>query len=150
MTISTQVPTRKKSNPLNLDWGLLLVVGVLVAFGLMMVYSTTFDWSYREFDSPTAIFFRQVRSLVIGLAVMVVGARVDYHVWQKFAVPALGVTVAALIAVLFFGSPAFGSQRGLLNGSYQPSEAAKLMTIVYLGVWLPSKGGEKKKQGGGD
>ncbi len=149
MTISTQVSTRKKSNPLNLDWGLLLVVGVLVAFGLMMVYSTTFDWSYREYDSPTAVFFRQVRSLMIGLVVMAVVARVDYHLWQKLAVPALGLTVAALIAVLFFGSRAFGAQRGLFNGSYQPSEAAKLMTIVYLGVWLTSKGEKIKDLGYG-
>src|SRR3990172_5202717 len=108
MTVSTTVPTRRKSNPLNLDWGLLLVVGVLVAFGLMMVYSTTFDWSYRQYDSPTAVFFRQVRSLMIGLVVMAVVARVDYHIWQKLAVPALGLTVAALIVVLFFGSRAFG------------------------------------------
>ncbi len=149
MTISTQVSTRKKSNPLNLDWGLLLVVGVLVAFGLMMVYSTTFDWSYREYDSPTAVFFRQVRSLMIGLVVMAVVARVDYHLWQKLAVPALGLTVAALIVVLFFGSRAFGAQRGLFNGSYQPSEAAKLMTIVYLGVWLTSKGEKIKDLGYG-
>lgn len=149
MTVSTTVPTRKKSNPLNLDWGLLLVVGVLVAFGLMMVYSTTFDWSYRQYDSPTAVFFRQVRSLMIGLVIMAVVARVDYHIWRKLAVPALGLTVAALIVVLFFGSRAFGAQRGLFNGSYQPSEAAKLMTIVYLGVWLTSKGEKIKDLGYG-
>ncbi len=140
MTVSTQVPTRKKSNPLNLDWGLLLVVGVLLAFGLMMVYSATFDWSYRQYDSPTTVFFRQVRSLIVGLVVMAVVARVDYHIWQKLAVPALGVVILALVVVLFFGSRAFGAQRGLFNGSYQPSEAAKLMTIIYLGVWLTSKG----------
>ena len=140
MTVSTQVPTRKKSNPLNLDWGLLLVVGVLLAFGLMMVYSATFDWSYRQYDSPTTVFFRQVRSLIVGLVVMAVVARVDYHIWQKLAVPALGVVILALVVVLFFGSRTFGAQRGLFNGSYQPSEAAKLMTIIYLGVWLTSKG----------
>jgi cell division protein FtsW len=131
--------TRKKSNPLGWDWALLLVVGVLVAFGLMMVYSTTFDWSYREFSSPTTIFFNQVRSLAVGLAVMFVLSRIDYHVWKPFAVPMLGVTVAALIVVLLFGSRAFNATRGLLNGSYQPSEAAKLIIILYLAVWLTSK-----------
>lgn len=136
---SAPAPARKKSNPLTLDWALILVVGMLVAFGLMMVYSTTFDWSYREFNSPTDIFFRQIRSLGIGLAIMFVMARVDYHVWKPLAVPLLGLTVLALIAVLFFGSRAFNAQRGLINGSYQPSEIAKLMTIVYLGVWLTSK-----------
>jgi len=136
---TTPAPARKKATPLNMDWGLLLVVGVLAAFGLMMVYSTTFDWSYRDFNSPTAVFFRQVRSLGIGLVVMFVIARIDYHVWKPLAVPLLGLTVLALIAVLFFGSRAFGAQRGLFNGSYQPSEVAKLVTIVYLAVWLTSK-----------
>ncbi len=36
-TTTPTIPARKKSNPLNLDWGLLLVVGVLLAFGLMGV-----------------------------------------------------------------------------------------------------------------
>lgn len=136
---ATSAPARKKANPLNLDWALLLVVGVLIAFGLMMVYSTTFDWSYLQFDSPTTIFFRQIRSLAIGLAVMFVVARLDYHVWRPLAVPLLGLTVLALIAVLFFGSRVFNAQRGLFNGSYQPSEVAKLVTILYLAVWLTSK-----------
>jgi len=137
-------PERKKSNPLHLDWGLLLIVGVLIAFGLMMVYSTTFDWSYREFDSPTTIFFRQVKSLGLGLVVMLALARIDYHWWKILAIPALGFTLLALIAVLVIGSQTFGAQRGLLNGSYQPSEAAKLVTIIYLGVWLTSKGDKIK------
>jgi len=45
-----------------------------------------------------------------------------------------------LIVVLIFGSQVFGAQRGLFQGSYQPSELAKLVTIVYLAVWLTSKG----------
>ena len=138
-TTPTPAATRKKANPLGLDWALLLVVGVLIAFGLMMVYSTTFDWSYREFDSPTTIFFKQVRSLAIGLVVMFLMARIDYHIWKPFAVPLLGVTILALIAVLFFGASTFGSVRGLLNGSYQPSEVAKLIIILYLAVRQSSK-----------
>src|SRR5574341_1307037 len=100
-TTTPTIPARKKSNPLNLDWGL-LVVGVLLAFGLMMVYSTTFDWSYTDFKSPTAVFFRQVRSLAIGLAVMFVLARIDYHYLRIAAVPMLAATVLALIVVLVF------------------------------------------------
>jgi len=135
----TPAQARKKSNPLTLDWALILVVGVLIAFGLMMVYSTTFDWSYRDTGSPTTILFQQVRSLAVGLVIMLVLARIDYHIWKRLAVPLLGITIAALLAVLLFGSRAFNAQRGLLNGSYQPSELAKLATIIYLGVWLTSK-----------
>src|SRR6185503_3621759 len=88
---ATAAPARKKANPLNLDWALLLIVGVLIACGLMTVYSTTFDWSYRQCDSPTTIFFRQIRSLAVGLVVMFVIARLDYHIWRPLAVPLLGI-----------------------------------------------------------
>lgn len=147
--MTTTTSTRKKANPLNIDWGLLLVVGILIAFGLMMVYSTTFDWSYREFNSPTRIFFNQVRSLLIGLVAMVVLARIDYHWLRKLAIPLIFATVLVLVIVLGFGSRAFGAQRGLFNGSYQPSEAAKLTTVLYLGVWLTSKGEKIKQMGYG-
>jgi len=134
------IPARKKSGPLNMDWGLLLIVAMLIAFGLIMVYSTTFDWSYRQFDSPTTIFFRQVTWLALGVAAMLLIARFDYHIWIKLAVPLLAFTVLALIVVLIFGTQVFGAQRGLFQGSLQPSELAKLVIIIYLGVWLTSKG----------
>lgn len=148
-TATTPPAGRKKAGPLGFDWGLLLVVGVLVAFGLMMVYSTTFDWSYRDFDSPLTVFFRQVRSLLIGLVVMALVARLDYHRWKRLAVPMLAITIVALVAVLFLGSRVFNSVRGLLGGSYQPSELAKLVMIIYLGVWLTSKGDMIKHVGYG-
>ncbi|MBI4630599.1 MAG: cell division protein FtsW [Chloroflexi bacterium] len=134
------IPARKKAGPLNMDWGLLLIVAMLIAYGLIMVYSTTFDWSYRQYDSPTTIFFRQVTWLALGVAAMLFVARLDYHIWIKLAVPLLAFTVFFLIVVLIFGTQVFGAQRGLFQGSLQPSELAKLVTVVYLAVWLTSKG----------
>ena len=142
MTISAtqpSAPARKKASPLNFDWALLLVVGVLIAFGLMMVFSTTFDWSYRAYGDEWQIFWQQVRSLGIGLVVMLVVARLDYHAWKPLAVPMLVATVGALLLVLVIGSRVFNATRGLFNGSYQPSEVAKFVLIVYLSVWLTSK-----------
>jgi len=130
------IPARKKAGPLNMDWGLLLIVAMLIAYGLIMVYSTTFDWSYRQYDSPTTIFFKQVTWLAIGVTAMLLIARFDYHIWIRLAVPLLAITVLALIFVLIFGASVFGAQRGLFQGSLQPSELAKLVTVVYLAVWL--------------
>lgn len=134
------IPARKKAGPLNMDWGLLLIVAMLIAYGLIMVYSTTFDWSYRQYDSPTTIFFKQLTWLALGVAAMLFVARLDYHIWIKLAVPLLAFTVFFLIVVLIFGTQVFGAQRGLFQGSLQPSELAKLVTVVYLAVWLTSKG----------
>jgi cell division protein FtsW len=44
-----------------------------------------------------------------------------------------------LVAVLFINEIRLGAKRSLYQGSYQPSELAKVVTIIYLSVWLYSK-----------
>ncbi len=134
-----QPAQRRKAASLNIDWGLLLVVGALICFGLMMVYSTTFDWSYRATGSASRIFLQQVRSLGIGLLAMLVVANLDYHLLRRFVVPMMVGVLGMLGVVLILGVARFGAVRTLYQGSYQPSEAAKLVTIIYLAVWPTSK-----------
>lgn len=124
---------------LPFDGMLLVIVGGLVGVGLMMVYSTTFDWSYRSFGDPSYIFFRQVQWLMLGLLVLAVTAWMPYRWWKRLAVPAMAGTLALLVLVLLFGSTTFNAQRSFFNGSVQPSELAKFATILYLAVWLDSK-----------
>ena len=42
--------------------------------------------------------------------------------------------------MLVFGSERYGAQRTLLDGSIQPSEVVKLITVLYIADWLASKG----------
>ena len=70
----------------TLDPYLVIVVGALLAMGVMMVYSATFDWSYQSFGSETYIFMRHLRNLAIGGVMMLVMAFIDYRVWRRFAV----------------------------------------------------------------
>jgi cell division protein FtsW len=51
----------------------------------------------------------------------------------------MGITIVLLIVVLFINEIRLGAKRSLYQGSYQPSELAKLVTIVYLSVWLYAK-----------
>ena len=51
----------------------------------------------------------------------------------------MGITIALLIVVLINNEVRNNAVRTLLNGSIQPSELAKLATIIYLSVWLYSK-----------
>ncbi|MBN1286862.1 MAG: cell division protein FtsW [Anaerolineae bacterium] len=131
---------RKKLVGLDVDVYLLLVVGVLVAIGLMMVFSTTFDWSYAEFGSPSVIFFRQVRSLLIGLAVMGVLTLIDYRRWRLWIVPVTIAVIGLLVFLLTLPEhEEFGGRRALFGDSVQPGELAELVMIVYLSAWLSSK-----------
>jgi cell division protein FtsW len=63
----------------------------------------------------------------------------DYRWYKKLAVPIMIFTIVALLAVLIFGETRLNATRTLSSGSIQPSELAKLATVIYLAVWLNNK-----------
>lgn len=142
MSVAENTPARPAAKKLNLsfDMPLAVTIGALLIFGLMMVYSATFDWSYREHGNPATIFMRQLQWVGIGLVCMFIAARVNYHILRPLSVALMAVTVVALVLVLVIGTTRFNAQRSFFGGSVQPSELAKFATIVYLAVWLASKG----------
>jgi cell division protein FtsW len=123
----------------RLDMYLLIVVGGLLAIGMMMVYSTTFDWSFQTWGSETTVFFNHVRNALVGAAFLVLLALVDYRRWRRFAVLALLATLATLVAVLLYGDDTFGARRSLIGGSFQPGELAEFVMVFYMAAWLGSK-----------
>ena len=122
------------------DYWLLLAVAGLVIVGLLTVYSTTFDLGTLAKDDATFYIKRQLWALVLGIGAVIILMQFDYHVLRRFSVPMLFITLFALLAILFFSEAIFGAQRGVYEGSYQPSEVAKLVTILYIAHWLSSKG----------
>jgi cell division protein FtsW len=124
---------------LRLDVPLLLSIITLLILGLVAVYSASYDYSYHYYDNPMTIFSRQLMWLGLGLVVMVGMMLWDYHVWRKLAVFAMIGTLGLLLMVLFVDAVLNGAARTLLNGSIQPSEAAKLVIVIYLSVWLYAK-----------
>jgi cell division protein FtsW len=125
----------------NVDVPLLLTVIALVVFGLIMLYSASFDFSFNVFGSSSHMFNRQVRWLGLGLLCAYLLSLLDYHHWRKLVVFAMLGTIALLIAVLFVNEIRHGASRSLFDGSYQPSEVAKLVAVIYLSVWLYAKRG---------
>jgi cell division protein FtsW len=123
----------------RVDIPLILAVVALVVFGLIMLYSASFDFSFNEFGSPTYMFARQVRWLGVGILLAFGLSLFDYHYWRNVVVFAMLATIALLITVLFINEIRLGASRSLYEGSYQPSEVAKLISIIYLAVWLYAK-----------
>lgn len=160
MAVTTPDQAQEESSPVappaptifDFDVYLMLIVAALVAFGLLMVYSTTFDWSYLEFGSPLRIFLRQARSAALGVAVMLLLWRFDYRILRdrRVALAVMLVVILALGGLLIVNNNrAFGAQRSLYEGSYQPGEAAKLAVILYFAAWLASRQGRLQRIGYG-
>jgi len=123
----------------HMDVALILTVVALVVFGLIMLYSASFDFSFNQFGSATYMFIRQARWLGLGLLLAFGLANLNYHHWSRLVVFAMLGTIGLLIVVLFINEIRLGASRSLYEGSYQPSEIAKLIAVIYLSVWLYAK-----------
>jgi cell division protein FtsW len=121
------------------DMPLLVVVVALTVFGLAMLYSSSWDFSLGAYGDAMYMFNRQLTWFGLGTVVAIILAFFDYHHWRKLVVPAMAITIMLLVTVLLMNGIRFGAKRAILGGSVQPSELAKLVSILYLSVWLYAK-----------
>ena len=132
-TTTEKAPSLK----LGFDVPFLLIVIVLLVFGLLMVYSASWDYSIAMGQGPTYIFGRQILWVLLGCVTAIAASLIDYHHYQKILVPMWFGTLFLLVAVLIVNeSSGGGVSRMLLGGSIQPSELAKAVIIIYLSFWL--------------
>ncbi|HBY97785.1 MAG: putative lipid II flippase FtsW [Ardenticatenaceae bacterium] len=121
------------------DYVLLLTVLALVTIGLLMVYSATYTLGYYLHENAHWFIQRQAEWAGLGLVTMLVFWRIPYATWQRWSVPIMALTVAALLVLLLLAKSVFGATRWLVNGSIQPAEAAKVAIIIYIAHWASSK-----------
>jgi cell division protein FtsW len=122
------------------DWALLGATVALLAMGLMMVYSSTFDMGYRLTGDPAQFFKRQAMWMVVGAIGMLIASQMHYRHWMKLSIPLMLLTLVTLIIL------AVMRQRLLFNGSVSPVEMAKLAVVIYIGHWLASKRAEQLRR----
>ena len=129
------------------DYGLVITVLLLVIIGWYVLYSTSAYNGQVKFQDSFYYLKKQLFATSLGLAGMYVMANIDYHIWQKLALPAYGFSLVLSLLVLFIGDEYNGSKRWLSFGplSFQPSEFAKFAVIVFL-AWLIERFGKRMKK----
>ena len=117
---------------------LALVTLGLVAFGLVMVYSATSASAALGNGDPMSYLKRQSVYALLGIALMVVASRFDYHRLRYFAPPLLLTALGLCAAVLVVAPEINGAKRWFILGpaSFQPSELAKLALCIFAAVYL--------------
>jgi len=126
------------------DLMLLSVILALLGIGLAMVYSASGIKALDAQDDPRYFLVQQSEWVAIGLAAMLVVARIDYHRYRRLALPGLAIAIALLAVVLVpgIGTRVGGASRWLRVSSFaglQPAELAKLALVLYLAFWLAAK-----------
>ena len=124
------------------DYTLLFIVLFLLAFGLVMLYSTSAYDANLTYNDSTYLFRKQIFSTLAGLVVLFVVSRLPYHIWERFAVLGYGVSVALVLLIIPFGIEANGAKRWLrvFGVSLQPAEVAKLAMILFLAYLICKMG----------
>lgn len=128
------------------DQPLVAVVGVLLALGLVMVYSASVALPDNpKFSAYSHSFFltRHVFALGIGLVVALAVVQLPVSFWEKNAHWVFILTLVLLVAVLlpFIGKVVNNSRRwiplGIMN--FQPSEMAKVAIAMYAASYMVRK-----------
>ena len=130
----------KEKNMGKVDYKVFFTVLLLVAIGVLMVFSASAY--YALYTKGDLMFFmkKQLMWVPIGLIVMCFIMSIDYHVWKKFTVIGYIATVIALIVVLFMPDMN-GATRWLYIGplSFQPSELAKYILVFMLALSIENR-----------
>ena len=129
------------------DYMLVLASLALVGYGLLLIHSG----SARTYDGPTASFSNPVAKqavfAIVSLGVMLLVSQLDYHYLTHYAWFLYGLAIFALVAIMFVGGTEGGSTRWFNVGplQVQPSEFAKLATILLLARFFSEHGGDARE-----
>lgn len=114
----------------NLDWGVLVCVLILLGIGMVALFSTSQNSNHEE-------FFKQIQWIVISIPFFILAFVIDYDKILKIAPVFYGVCVFLLILVLFTDAINGASSWFNIGGfSFQPSEFAKIATVLFLAYAL--------------
>ena len=117
------------------DGWLLAAAGGLVAFSVFTLAIATPDAVQGQ---PLYFAIRQTLYALVGIALMLAVAKVDYTRFREIRVGIYSLMIASICLVLVFGAAARGSRRWieLPYFRFQPSELAKLLLIVALSAFV--------------
>ncbi len=118
-------------------WLLLLALGLAIV-GLIMVYSSSAILGITRYQDPNHFLSRQTIRVLLGVGVLLAASRVRLRWIERFAPWLLGGAVALLVVLEAVGHVSHGAERWLRMGfvSLQPTDIARLMTVVFLAWWL--------------
>lgn len=128
-------PAKKPPKKINrLDSAFLILILVLLAYGLIMVFSASYANSIQRYNGNSLYFIsRQAIFVVVGIIAMYVISFIDYHIYRRFVFPIFIFAVALLVLVLVIGVERGGATRWIrIPGvtEFQPSEVMKFALVV--------------------
>lgn len=134
-----------KVKPGSVDFGVLICVCILVAFGIVMVFSSGYYSSITKSNTSTYYYLiREILFVAIGSGLMFFFMITDYHIMG--GLKAWGIVLAATGLILLTYSPIGVSLNNSARwlpipglGTFIPAEFAKLAIVIFCASYLSTK-----------
>lgn len=129
---------------------LIVVTGVLLAFGLATLYSASAFQAMEGGRSSAFFLLKQLSGVAIGLVGFAIAAKTDADRWRRYAWPVMILAMLAMLLTILpftrsIAPPILGARRFLFGGSVQPSEFAKLAVVLWTAMLVVKKGHEMRR-----
>lgn len=120
----------------SLDLPFLLLIVVTLVIGIVMMFSASYPTAFYRYNNSNYFLVRQSIFAAIGLVIMLILSRIDYHWLRKLTVPVLAGAWLLMIIVLIVPSKD-ETKRWLNLGvfSIQASEVCKFALILFFANW---------------
>ena len=132
--LSKRAIKKQNNNGGKVDVVFLSLVLILLTIGLIMLFSASYAYSLERYGNSYRFISRQALLGGVGLVIMFLVSRIDYHYFRKWAWVIFAVTIAVLIFLLAMPPMLEGMdvKRWLVIGpiNFQPSEIAKFAIIL--------------------
>ncbi len=130
---------------------LIIVTGVILAFGLAVLYSASALAAVLEHHTNTYYLVRQLSGVAIGVVLFAIAAKIDAERWRGWAWPILILAIVLLLIpvlpVPHYIAPRFHGSRRWVNVGFlfQSSEFAKLACIIWTAMLIVKKGDKLRR-----
>ncbi len=133
---------------LKKNWVLISLVFLLIALGMLFIYSASSYSSGIKYDDSFYFVKKQLLGFGMGLVVMLFFTMFDYHKFVKLRWVVVGIYISLLLLVFIpgIGRSNYGANRWITIGgiSLQSSEVAKFGFVIFSACYL-SKNYKKMK-----
>jgi cell division protein FtsW len=124
---------------------LVILTGVLLAFGVATVYSASAIVEMQAGQGHAYLLLRQLTGMAVGAVLFAIAAKLDAELWEKWAWPLMALSLVLLVVVILpftatIAPRIHGSRRYLFGASLQPSELAKLAVVLWTSMLVVKKG----------
>ena len=125
--------------PLHVDVGIVIVSVIMLAFGLVMLFSASMSYSLIESNTGTSYLIRQMLATSLGFFFMIALSKFSMKIFDHpiFATFVYMFSLILLVLTLF-SAPQNGARRWLtipVFGTFQPSEFTKVVIVYTIAVY---------------